>query len=497
MMYKRFLGLLIVVVLTFEMGIAQKSITYEQALKLCFENNLGIKASQSHVDAKEREMKAQRGLFLPRISLMAAYSMMSDDITIDMNPIKESITPLYLALSKYGRFSDIPNPDPNTSQIIPVFDENFSTMLAREKLAEGLEKIEAADWTKTIQKKQFGSLHANLIMPIYAGGKIRAGNKVASIYHKEALNEQEILKSELSSTLVERYFGLVLAREALKVRQEVYETMEKHMLDAQKMKKEGIIPNAEFLHTKVYYSEAQRELSKAERTIEIAAEGLDNVLANQENSELIPVSNLFINDELPPLETFLADAKAHSLLLKKVDFKKQLLKTKHGVEFESYLPTITLAGNYRLADIDVAETMPKYFVGVGLQWNIFDGSTRFRKLQSSELEVQRVDFTYEKVESDINAVVTKLYNEAEMYIEEIENLKTAEEFADEYYRVRNKAFTQGFSTASEVLDANLAKAKVRIERLQAMYHYDSVLAKLLYYIGKSETFNEYQQKGHQ
>ncbi len=497
MKLKKFSGLLLITLLSVKIVTAQESITYEDALRMCLDNNLGIKAGQSHIDSKKREMDAQKGLFFPRVSIVGAYTMMSEDITIDMSPIKESITPLYSILSQYGDFSGIPNPDPNTAPLMPVLDDEMSTLLGRKLLTAGLDKIESADWNRVIQKKNFGTLNANVLLPVYAGGKIRAGNKVASIYHKEAVNEQNILKSELSSTLVERYFGLVLAREALKVRQEVYETMEKHMSDAKRMKEEGIIPNADFLHIKVYYSEAQREQKKAERTIDIAEEGLRNILSVTENQKLLPISSLFINDDLPELDFFLSEAHNNSLLLKKVEFKKELLATKHSVEREGYLPTVAINGNYRLAQKDLSETVPKYFVGIGLQWNIFDGATRFRNLQSTKLEAERVNLTYEKVELDLDAVITKLYNEAQMYIEEIEDLKTAEEFAEEYYRVRNKAFLQGFSTAAEVSDANLAKAKVRIERLQAMYHYDTALAKLLYYAGKSETFSEYQQKGHQ
>ncbi len=454
-----------------------KSITYEDALKVCLENNLGVKAVQSQVKSKKQMLQAQRGMFLPRVSLSATYAMMSDDISMDMNPLKDAILPLYNAgqFAEYGAYTD----------------------LIRKKFAEGMKKVKAQDWNHVIQNKQFGSLNANLIMPIYAGGKIRASNKAASIYHKEALNEHEIVKSELSSSLVERYFGLVLAKEALNVRSEVLETMTEHMENAQKMKDEGVIPNADFLHIKVYYSQAKRDYKKAEYTIDIAEEGLSNLLSVTVKDSLLPVSALFINTDLPTLESFTSKAQTQSLLLKKVDFKKQLLKTKHGVEVQSYLPNVAVSGTYRLAHKDLSENMPKYFVGIGLQWNILDGALRFKNLQASKLQKQQVDLTYHKVEADIVAMVTKLYNEVQMYIAEYEDLKTAEDFADEYYRVRQKAFLQGFSTASEVSDANLAKAKVRIERLQAMYHYDVALAKLLYYSGQIEQFVSYQKKGEQ
>ena len=39
----------------------------------------------------------------------------------------------------------------------------------------------------------------------------------------------------------------------------------------------------------------------------------------------------------------------------------------------------------------------------------------------------------------------------------------------------------GMATATQVADANLAVAKVKIDRLQAMYGYDVALSKLLHY----------------
>ncbi len=482
---KKAITILILAILSLNSLFAQKALSYEDALKMCMENNLGIKASQSNIKAKEQELKAQRGMYFPRISISAAYNIMSDEIEMDMNPIKESITPLYKGLSEYGNFSFGGESNP------------FVTTEARKKLKAGLQKIESADWTKVIQEKQFGSVNANLIFPIYAGGKIRAVNKAAQIYHEEAKNENEILKTELTSTLIERYFGLVLAREALNVREEAYQTIKMHMQNAEKMKNEGIIANAEFLHIKVFYSQADRELKKAQRTIEIAEEGLRNLLIDSMQNNIIPASSLFINDELPPLSTFIDDAANNSRLLKKVLLKKELVKTKHKVEVESFLPSVTLGGTYTLVGMDLGEAMPDYFVGIGLNWNIFDGTLRYKKVQSSKLTEQRVDLTYDKVKADLTTVITKLYNEAQMYIEEFQDLKTAKEFAQEYYRVRAEAFQQGFATSTEIADANLLKAKSRIDQLKAMYNYNKTLGKLLYYTGKTESFNEYKQSGHQ
>jgi outer membrane protein TolC len=77
-------------------------------------------------------------------------------------------------------------------------------------------------------------------------------------------------------------------------------------------------------------------------------------------------------------------------------------------------------------------------------------------------------------------------------LEQLEDLVSAYEFADEYYRIRTKAYNEGMSTTTEVADASLALAKVKMEKLQASYNYDVALSKLLFYSGLLSEFVDYQ-----
>ena len=70
----------------------------------------------------------------------------------------------------------------------------------------------------------------------------------------------------------------------------------------------------------------------------------------------------------------------------------------------------------------------------------------------------------------------------------------AEKYAEEYVRVREKAFHEEMTNATEVVDARLALSKVRIERLEAMYGFDKTLSQILQYAGISEQFSSYQNK---
>ena len=468
-------------------------LTFEEAYLQSLQKNFGLKESDAIVQMKKQEMMARRGLYMPKVSLSASYVFMSEDIVLDLNPLKESITPLYSTLGHYGNFSGVPNPDPATNQMVPILPDDVSTQAVRGQLLSGLEEIESSDWTETVQKKQFGVVTANMAYPLYAGGKIRYANKAAQVNYNESQTDLRIAESKLSVELAERYYGLALAHEALQVRQGVFETMKKHLHEAELLMQQGMIANAEYLHTKVYYSEAERELKKAQRQIEQVNEGLLNTLSDESGATILPVSKLFFVDTLPPLAYYLTTSDETCEYLEKIDCKKQLADINYQVERREYLPQVAAFGTYDIINKDLSPLVPEYMVGIQMSWNIFEGASRLKKHQAAIIQKERVDYLYQKTSSDIHAAITREYKQLQICNELMGDLKTAREFASEYYRVQQKAFSEGMATASEVADANLALAKVKIDELKAMYDFDVALARLLQYAGLSEQFLVYQQ----
>ncbi|HZK96316.1 MAG TPA: TolC family protein, partial [Prolixibacteraceae bacterium] len=266
----------------------------------------------------EQELKAAKGLHLPRISLSASYIYMSDNLELDLTPVRDAITPLYSTLGHYGKFGGVPNPDPTTNSIMPFLPDDVSTAVIRGKMLEGLETVNNGEWIKTIQEKKFGMVNAGFVMPLYTGGKINAANKAAKIKF-EASEIETIQKShELTSELVERYFGLILANQAVEVRQEVKTGMQKHFEDAQKLAKEGMIAQVEVLNAKVYFADADRELKKSDRQVEILNEAILNTVAESEESTINPLSELFYIDKIESLDFYKLKSKENSPLLGQV-----------------------------------------------------------------------------------------------------------------------------------------------------------------------------------
>jgi len=461
--------------------IAKTVLSFEQALELTKQNSHVIKQSQLLQQEKEQNLKSSRGLYLPTVGLSASYMMMSDDISLDLTPVRDAITPLYSTLSQYGRFS------------ITGLSDDMATAAVRSQLSQGLTKVQSANWDQTIQEKNFGTVAADFKWPIYVGGKIRAANNVAKLEKKEAEEITRQKEGEITTELVERYFGLSLAKQAVKVRQDVFDGMKKHVDDAEKFEKHGFIANGDVLHAQFYQAQAERELSKAKRTVDIINQALVSTINLDDNAVVEPISELFYLDTIEAIDYYKKLAIEKNPLILQVGDKKQMAEQNYKVQIANFLPQIAVTGMYDIANKDLSPYMPDWMVGVGLKWSIFDG-THYNKARAALLKTKQVEEFQQKAGSDVETMIDKLYNELNMYHEQLVELESAKSFAEELLRTRQKAFVEEMSNATEVVDASLALAQVRIERLQAMYGYDLTLARLLQYSGIPEEYNNYRQK---
>jgi len=467
-------------------------LTFSDAYDQMHKNSHVLKQAGFEIQEKAADQKAAMGLRAPRVFVTATAVQMADPLTLDLTPVRNAINPLYEALGNYGNFSGVPNPDPATSGAMPILPDKVSTQVVRGKIQEGQAAINAAEWDKMIQEKQFAAVNANFVWPIYTGGKINAANRAAQIYEEEAGLHLEQKEGELLSELASRYYGLVLAEQACKVRSQMADAMKKHLFDSQKLSEQGQIAKVEYLHAQVANSDAERELKKANRESIIIKRALRNTIAVGDSADLAPVSGLFILKKIEDEEFFIQMALTNNPQLKQVDSKKDLAATGVKLEKSNYLPTVALTGTYDVVDYDLSPYVPQWLVGVGLNWSVFEGNSRHRKLQSAQFKEDQIEEAGMKAEEDIKTVIRKLHQQLGMQVEQLEGLDKTLEFAKTYVDSRDRAFHEGLSTSTELVDANLLLAKVKIDRLQAMYNYDVTLANLLQICGNPDLFLNYQ-----
>ncbi|WP_423130302.1 TolC family protein [Gaoshiqia sp. Z1-71] len=468
-----------------------RMLTFDKAYEHMMSHSHVLKQADYQISEKEAQVKVTAGLRAPKISLTGIAAQLSDPLHLDLTPVRDAIDPLYSALGNYGVFSGVPNPDPATNSLMPVLPDDISTAAVRRQLLEGQQAIQAADWDKMIQEERFASLSANLTWPLFTGGRINAANEASRIYKEEAGLQKEQKQAELLSELVTRYYGLVLSKASEQVRKQVLAAMEKHLYDAQKLSEEGQIAQVEKLHAEVAVAEAERELQKAARQSSMLERALQNTLALSETDSLVPVSKLFILRNTGDIHEYMALARTNSPLLRQVGSKKDLAETGLKAEKSNYLPTLALTGMYDIANKDLSPYMPGWMVGLGLNWTLFDGAARSQKIQAARFKIEQVNEAGQKADADIGTLIQKLHHELSMQAEQLVSLDKSLKFAQTYAESKEKAFSEGLSSSSELVDAQLLVARFRIERLQVMYQYDLALASLLQICGTPEQFAGY------
>lgn len=463
-------------------------LTFEDALQLMMEQNPALLRVKQEIIQKEYEVKVKRGLRLPQVSINASAVAMSDAIHLDLTPVQEAITPLYNTLGNYGVFSGVPNPDPATNPMLPTLPDDVSTTVVRKKLLDAEEAINAAEWDKMIQEKNFATVSAGFVWPVFMGGKIRSANEASDV--NVEINREQLRQVEgvLLSELVTRYYGLALGVQVCELRKQMLAGMQQHFNDAQKLFDNGIIAKVELLHATVARNEAERELKMAERNIEIIRAGLAATLASDSLHKVLPASHLFINNNLSALPYWIDKAKTNNPQLKQIEGKRDLVELKHKVEKQEYLPSIAMMGNYNVANKDLSPYIPDWLVGVGMKWTVFNGMARKNSIKASETMHNQVNYAEQKAHNDLEAYLTKLYQELQMHMEQQQELKTTLELAEEYLRSTEKAFNEGFANSTSVVDAYTKVTQVKTLRLKVLYEYDVALASFMQTAGVPEDF---------
>ena len=447
-----------------------RTLSLEEALEMTLSDNPAIRAAEFNRRAAQQERRAAIGLRMPQIGIPGSYAYLGKDIEIDLNNMKTPVQNLAGQILQSGM---IP------SDYIPSISQMLSGAMA-------------ASWALPLQDRSLGFVGGDVTVPLWMGGKINAANRAARINEQTARSQGIQQRNALVSELVERYYGLALARQVVVVRQQVVDGVRKHLEDAAALEAQGMISRSEKLYVEFKMSEAERDLQNAQSQVETIAAALNSTIGQTDDYQ--PVTAMFILERIEPLDHFRTLAAERNPLLDQVDQKRRLAYEGVRAQRSSFLPQVVAMGGMSFYDYQVSKVLPRWAVGVGVNFKLFDGLNREYKYSAAKQTVRRVEALQDKAGNDISVLVEKLYNQMENYRTQMASIEASLAFAEEYLKTKNAAFLEGMSSSTDLIDAELNLAKVKTERIEAAYRYDVSLAKLLEAAGISDEFTAYMRR---
>lgn len=427
--------------------VQKAELTFSAAYELLLNNNNALKAASEEINVKKYEKRAAAGEFFPKVGLNSTFAHLNDDITVKTPPV--SIGPITANVPAIG-----------------------------------------------LQEKNLWFAGLGATWNIFTGGKILALNSAARAKLYATNEKYRGLTNSLTVELVKRYYGLRFAEDVVSVAKQVEQTAKKHLEDAEKLEREGLIAKSERLHAEVAYRRALRDYNTYLKDADICREALVSLIKADDvdvsGVNTVPVSGLFLYEKnLPTLEEIKQKAVSNNPKLKQLDAKSQIAKAAYRAKAADYSPVLSVFAYDVFAKDNLSAQVPNFAVGASANWKVFDGLSRYNNLKAADSFKKQVRFEQIDAKNNIEALATKHFNELQKYREQYESTEKELESANEALRTATLSFKEGMGTSLQVTDARTALAGVKIQRLKALYDYDVALAQILAVCGNANEITEY------
>jgi len=389
-------------------------------------NILSFNTEQSKID-----QKLAKAVFLPKLTFNANYMRLNDDLTFDDDTQNLLIATQKLLIKEAV---GIPFNDP--------FPENIP-----------LTEI------TNLQDKNILKSSVDLDWVLFSG--LEATNAIKASKHKEAsLNYVGIAEKEkIALKIIEAYDKLALVYASKRV----LNTSETY-LDEQEYYVKKAIENG--LASPI----GRKKIELAQQ--QLAAKQLD---FNHNKTLLVEVLHQLTGENRgslyllnPILHSFSIDSLSSTEKRNEVkaleDAKKATLY-KAKMEKSNFIPKLALKGHYEFIEDDLSLLDPKWYVGAGIKWNVFDGRQSWLKSEKSKIESQK----YREQIEDANEMIALSIIKAELtYESSLQNIKIIQkeiELASDTYDMIDKQYKNNLVSINDLLDAlnDVEKANFKLQ----------------------------------
>ncbi|SDH30663.1 TolC family protein [Winogradskyella thalassocola] len=451
----------------------ERQISLSEALEISYAHNEKIKRYTERVQQKTYEDKAAKGNFLPSINLLGGYTYLSDNMEVNTSQVKSSIDDL---AGKYG------------AAFIGSYGESLGLDLTPEAaygtIVNTLGQLPA--YNLVIDNQQIPTAVLTATQPIYTGGKIIAAKKYAKAELETSEIELKQIKDDIAHELVDRYLTVILLKQVINTRQQVYDGMLTHKAQTERAIELEILPKHILLRAQVAVADAEKDLNNDKNKLQLAKMALRTTMNLSDSVDFKVMDSISYQDLYFDFNELLNAANANQPILELINQKEIMATQSHALEKSKFMPNIAAFGTYNMFREDLPIVPPKFMIGIQAQLNIFNGFKDVNKLKASKHLQEEVKNAKAYASQQIKLLVESNYmntlNQQELYNSQLATVKLAKE----NLRINTRRFEEGLGKSIDVIDATLLYEKSKIEQLVALDGYYKAIASLYTSIGQPE-----------
>lgn len=304
----------------------------------------------------------------------------------------------------------------------------------------------------------------NLSLPVYSGGRIKYGIESARYLAEAAKLDADDEKEKVIQNIIEAYINLYKSKKAVALVQENLEQEKHRVTDLSNLEKNGLLARNDLLKAELQKSNTESLLLDAENNRQLANVNMNIMLGLPDQTELMPDSS-FVADipELKPLEDYVQSANRNRNDIASLDLKRKAAQTDVKATKGEMYPSLAVTGGYIAADIPKMLTITNAVnIGAGISYDIGSLWKTKAKVKQAEAKVKQIQATEAIVSDQVRLQVNKSYIDYLSSKKKIDLYEKAVEQAIENYRITKNKFDNSLATTTDLLDADVAQLRAKL-----------------------------------
>lgn len=327
----------------------------------------------------------------------------------------------------------------------------------------------------------------DMIWPIYTGGAISAKQEATQAAVRQAQAGLDLTREKLDTELVQKYFGVQLARSVEALREQMLTQQNRDLNRAKKFEKAGMIAKIERMSAQVNRDTAERELLNAQTDRRVAETELNKLLKSDTIGAL--ETPLFITRDLQTLSYWQDLALGNNPVLRSIDAQQHQARMGVKAAKGSFHPQVYAFGHYNLIKHYLTLPEPDWVAGIGVKITLWDNRDRSARVGSAQALVNKAVAAQEEARSEVKKLVEIAYLRSEDALRQYDLTASSIELARENLRLREKSFKEGLSTVDDVNDARNKLIGAEVAQRLACYRF---VVAFSYLHAASGLMNDYQ-----
>lgn len=461
---------------------AQQVLSLQNCRDMAMENNKNLKISQEKVNMANYDKKIAASNYFPSISAQGTYmhnekqiQLLSDD---KLNTISTVGTSLQNGVNGYI--------DPIIQNLMdnPLMYEIITHSPELQSIINNLHHIGAFETIDAIGQeisKNFildtRNVYAGMITvmePVYAGGKIRAYNKMARYAQDLAQMQLTTEQQEIIVATDKAYWQIVSLANKQKLTENYVELLRTMSDNVEKLVNEGMATNADRLSVKVKLNDAELSLIRVQNGVALSKMLLCQSCGLPLDTEIV-LEDENLDDVAVPAYTneyTEEDIMNNRPELQSLTLATKIYDKKVNIARAEFLPTVALYGNYIVTNPSMfngfeTEFRGFYNFGVVARVPIFHFGEGYNKIRKAKSEAM---ITQLKLE-DTKELVMLQVSQFEKQIKEAEQRlqMTTEKMSDaeENLRMATVGFNEGMIPSSTLEAAQTSWMQAHSEYIDA------------------------------